>query len=181
MSASRQEIYDKPRQHAESKDITLPTKVPVVKATIFPVVTYDCESRTIKKVEHQRTDAFELWYWRRLHKEIKPVHLKGNQPEISQSEGLVLKLKLRYTGHLMQTADSLEKSLMLGKTEGRSRRRHQRMRWLDGITDAMDMTLSNLGRRREGQRGLACCSPWGRKESGTTGRLNNNSNFVVIM
>ena len=126
----------------KSKDITLPTKARVVKAMVFPVVTYGCESWTIKKAEHQRTDAFEMWCWRRLLK--VPWTTRSNQsilkeifPEYSL-EGLMLKLKLQYFGFWMQTADSLEKSLMLEKTEGR-RRRHQRMRWLDAV-DMMQWT-----------------------------------------
>ena len=117
---------------------------------VFPVVTYSCESWTVKKEEHQRTDAFELWGWRRLLK-VPWTARRSNQsilreinPEYSL-ERLMLKLKLQYFGHLMQTADSLEKSLMLGKIEGRRRRGHQRMRWLDGITNAMDELGQTLG------------------------------------
>ena len=130
----------------KSRDITLLTKVHLVKALVFPVVMYGCESWTIKKAGHQRVDAFELWCWRRLLR----VHwtarrsnqsiLKEISPECSL-EGLLLKLKLQYFGHLMWRADSLEKTLTLGKIEGRRRRGWQRMRWLDGITDSMDMSL----------------------------------------
>ena len=133
----------------KSRDITLPTKVHLVKAMVFPVVRYGCESRTIKKAEHQRTNAFELWCWRRLltvpwtTRSSNQSILKEISPEYSL-EGLMLKLKLRYFGHLMRRTDSLEKTLMLGKIEGRRRRGRQRMKWLDGITDLMDMNLSKL-------------------------------------
>ena len=141
--------YDQPRQHVKSRDITLPTKVHLVKAMVLPVVMYGCESWTIKKPEGWRIDAFELWYWRRLLR-VPWTARKSNQsilkeinPEYSL-EGLMLKLKLQYFGYLMQRADSLEKTLMLGKIEGRRRRGRQRTRWLDDITDSMDMSLSKL-------------------------------------
>ena len=133
----------------KSRDITSPTKVHLVKAMVFPVVMYGCESWTVKKAEHPRIDAFELWWWRRLLRVLWMAR-RSNQSilkEISPGcslEGLMLKLKLQYLGHLMRRADSLEKTLMLGKIEGRRRRGWQRMRWLDGITDLMDTDLGGL-------------------------------------
>ena len=142
-------------------DIILLTKVRIVKAMVFPVVMYECESWTIKKAECQRIDAFELWCWRRLlrvpwiARRSKQSILNETNPECSL-EGLMLKLKLQYFGHFMWRANSLEKSLMLGKIEGRSRRGRQRMRGLDGITDSMDMNLSKLRRQwRTGKPGHA--------------------------
>ena len=133
----------------KSRGITLPTKVRLVKAMVFPVVMYGCESWTIKKAEHWRIDASELWFWRRLLR-VPWTARRSNQSilkEISPGcslEGLMLKLKLQYFGYLLGRADSFEKTLMLGKIEGRRRRGRQRMRWLDGITDSMDMGLSEL-------------------------------------
>ena len=133
----------------KSRDITLSTKVCLVKATVFPVVMYGCESWTLKKVGHRRIDAFELWCWRRLLR-VPWTARRSNQSilkEISPGyslEGLMLKLKFQYFGHLIQRADSLEKTLILGKVEGRRRRGRQRMSWLDGITDSMDMGLRGL-------------------------------------
>ena len=133
----------------KSRDITLPTKVHIVKAIVFPVVTYEYESWTVKKAEHRRTDAFELWGWRRLLR-VSWTARRSNQsivkemnPEYSL-EGLILKLKLLYFGHPRQRTDLFEKILMLGKIEGRRRRGRQRMRWLDDITDSMVMSLSKL-------------------------------------
>ena len=140
--------YDQHRQSSKSRDTTLPTKVRIVKAMVFPVVMYGCESWTIKKVECQRIDAFEPWYWRRFLR-VSWTARRSNKSilkEISceySLEGLMLKLKLQYFGHLMGRTDSLEKTLMLGKIEGR-RRSWQKMRWLDGIMDTMDKSLSKL-------------------------------------
>ena len=133
----------------KSRDITLPTKIRLVKAVVFPVVRYGCESWTVKKAERQRMDAFELWCWRRLLR-VPWTARRSNQSilkEISPGcslEGLMLKLKLQYFGHLMQRVDSLEKTLILGGIGGRRRRGQQRMRWLDLITNSKDMSLSEL-------------------------------------
>ena len=152
----------------KSRNITLLTKIHIVKAMVFPVVMYGCESWTIKKAECQRTDAFELWCWRRLLRVPWTVR-RSNQSILKQIspgcslEGLMLKLKLQYFSHLMRRIDSSEKTLMLGGIGGRRRRGRQRMRWLDGITDLIDM---GLGGPQELVGGLACCASWGRKQSG---------------
>ena len=133
----------------KSRDITLPTKVHLVKAMVFPVAMYGCESWTVKKVEHRKIDVFELWCWRRLLR-VPWTARRSNQSilkEISHGcslEGLMLKLKLQYFGHLMQRADSLEKTLMLGGIGGRRKRERQKMRWLDGISNSMHMSLGEL-------------------------------------
>ena len=156
----------------KSRDVTLPKKVCLVKAIIFPVVIYGYESWTIKKAECWRIDAFELWCWRRLLKLSWTVRrsnhsiLKEINPEYSL-EGLMLKLKLQNFGHQMRRADSIEKTLMLGKIEGRRRRGRQRLKWLDGITNSMDMSLSQCH-----ELVMSCCSPLGHKESDTTEQLN---------
>ena len=143
------ESYDKPRQHIKKQRCYFATKVCIIKAMVFPVVMYGCESWTVKKAERRRIDAFELWCWRRLLK-VTWTAKRSNQSilkEISSGcslEGLMLKLKLHYFGHLMRRIDSLEKALMLGGIGGRRKRGRQRMRWLGGITDSMDMCLSEL-------------------------------------
>ena len=141
--------YDQARQHIKKQRYYFTKKVHLVKAMVFPVVMYGCESWTVKKAEHQRIDAFELWCWRSLLR-VPWTARRSNQSilkEISPEywlQGLMLKLKLQHFGHLMQRTDSLEKTLMLGKIEGRRRRGRQRMTWLDGITDSIDMSLSTL-------------------------------------
>ena len=160
----------------KSRDIALPTNVHLVKAMVFPVVMYGCESWTVKKAEHRRIDAFELCCWGRLLRVLLTARrsnhsiLKEIGPGISL-EGMMLKLKLQYFGYLMRGVDSLERTLMLGGIGGRRRRGQQRMRWLDGITNSMGMSWVNSG-VGDGQRGLACCSPWGCEESDMTEQLN---------
>ena len=169
------ESYDQPRQHIKKQRHTLPTKVCLVKAMVFLEVMYGYETWTIKKAEGRRINAFELWCWRRLLR-VPWTARRTNQSILKINpgcslEGLILKLKLQYFGHLMWRADSFEKALMLGKIEGRGRRGWQRMRWLDGTTNSMDMSVWTLG-VGDGQGGLACCCSWGHKQSDTTEWLN---------
>ena len=144
----------------------MPTKFRLVKAMVFPVVMYGCESWIVKKAKHQRVDAFKLWCWRRLLR-VPWTARRSNLSILQETspgcslEGLMLKLKLQYFGHLMQRVHSLEKTLMLGGIGGRRRRGRQRMRWLDGITDSMHMSLGELSGVGDGQGGLACCNSWG--------------------
>ena len=149
MFAPWKKSYDQPRQHIKKQRNYFPNKICIFKAIVFPIVMYGCENWTIKKAEHRRIDVFQLWCWRRLQRVLWTSRrsnqsiLKEIRPEYSL-EGLMLQLKLQYFGHLMQRADSFEKTLMLGGIEGRRRRGRQRMRWLDGITNSMDMGLGRL-------------------------------------
>ena len=169
-------VMTNPDSILKSRDITLPPKVRLVKAMVFPVIMYGCEIWTVKKSEPRKIDAFELWCWRRLLRAPWTAR-RSNQSilkEISpwcSLEGLMLKLKLQYLGHLMRRVDSLEKTLMLGGVGGRRKRGRQRMRWLDGITDSGHGFGWTLG-VGDGQEGLVCCGSWGHKESDTTEQLN---------
>ena len=168
----------------KSRDIALPTKVLLVKAMVFPVVMYGCESWTVKKAEHQRIDAFELWCWRRLLR-VPWTARRSNQSmlkEISPGcslKGLMLKLKLQYFGHLMRRADLLEKTLMLGKTGGRRRRGQQRMRWLDDIMDSVDVSLSKVWEMVK-DREARCAAAHGVSEEDMTERLSNKMMSTVV-
>ena len=164
----------------KSRDITLPTKVCLVKAMVFPVVMYGCETWTVKKAECQRIDAFELWCWRRLLR-VSYTARRSNQSILKETnpqyslEGLML--KLQYFGHVIHRADSLEKALMLGNIEGKRRRGWQRMRWLDGITRVNGHEFEQALGDGDGQGGLQCCSTWGCKESGMTEWLNTTTTY----
>ena len=167
-----------------SRDIILPTKIHIVKAIVFPVIMYGCESWIIKKAEGWRIDAFKLWCWRRLLR-VPWTARRSKQSVIKEInfeyslEGLMLKLKLQYFGHLMQKTDSLENTLMLGKIEGRKRRGWQKTRRLDGTPTHWKWVWASSG-DGEGQGSLACCSSWSCQELDTTEQLNNNNNIFII-
>ena len=169
--------YDQPRQHIKKQKHYFTSKCLSSQGYVFPVVMYGCESWTLKKAECRRIDAFELWCWRRLlrvpwtARRSSQSILKEISPGISL-EGMMLKLKLQYFGHLMRRVGSLEKTLMLGGIGSRRRRGRPRMRWLDGITDSMDVKSEWTQGVGDGQGGLACCDSWGCKESDTTEWLN---------
>ena len=181
MLAPWKKSYDRPRQHIENRDNTLPAKVHLVQALVFLVVMYGHESWTIKKAEHWRIDAFELLWWRRLLR-VPWIARRSNQsilkeisPEYSL-EGLMVKLKHQYFSHLMWRADSLEKTVMLGNIDGKRRSDLQRMRWLDSITNSMDMNLSKCQERAKNKGAWDVASPWGHKVLDTTQWLNSSNN-----
>ena len=181
MLTPSKESYDQPRQHIKEQRHYFVNKGPylsiLVKAIVFPVIMYGCESWSIKKAEHRRIDAFELWNWRRLFRVLWTAK-RSNQSILKETshgcslERLMLKLKLQYFGHLMRRADSFEKTLMLGKIEGRRRRGWQRMRWSDGITDSMDMGLGGFRELVMDREALACCGSWSPRELYMIEQLN---------
>ena len=177
MLAPWKKSYEQLRQHIKKQRHYFSTKVHLIKAMVFLVVMYGCESWTLKEAEHWRIDDFELWHWRKLFRvpwtarRSSQSNLKEISPEYSL-ERLILNLKLQYFGHLMWRTYSLEKTLILGKIEGGRKRGRWRMRWLGGITNSMAMRLGKFPGVDDAQGGLACCSPWGCKESDKTEWLN---------